>query len=77
MNRTAMMDALERIFWTAVQTFGGSLLASPVFGDLGLGWQDALKIASAATALAVLKVVVGIAQDRTAQLGPRTYANEP
>lgn len=70
-----ILDALERIFWTAVQAFTGALLASPIFDQLGLGWQDALKIAAATTAVAVLKVVFAIAatHNSTPQLGVTTY----
>lgn len=79
MNRAAIFDAAERIFWTAIQTFGGALIASPIFEQLGLGWQDALKIAAATTALSVLKQIVAIAatQNGTPQLGVDTYDNKP
>lgn len=79
MNRAAVWDAAERIFWTAVQTFGGALLASPIFNNLGLGWQDAFKVAAAVTAVAVIKQIVAIAatQNGTPQLGVNTYDNKP
>lgn len=70
-----ILDALERVFWTSVQAFCGALLASPVFDSLGLGWEDALKIAAAAAAVAALKVIVAIAatHNSTPQLGVTTY----
>ena len=41
----AIIDLLERVFWAFAAAFFGSLVASPVFSNLGLGWQDALKVA--------------------------------
>lgn len=71
-------DALERIIWTAIQTGGAALLASPVFSNLGLGWQDSLKLAAFAALAAALKAVVAlkVGSDNTAQLGADTYVNK-
>lgn len=79
MSKAALFDALERIFWSSVQVFFGSLLASPIFNQLGLGWQDALKIAAVATALSIVKQIVAIAatQNSTPQLGVNTYESKP
>lgn len=78
MSKAAVLDGLERIFWTAIQAFFGALLASPIFDQLGLGWQDSLKIALAATAVAVIKVLLAIAssQNNGAQLGVDTYVSK-
>lgn len=78
-NKAPILDGLERIFWTAIQAFFGSLLASPVFNSLGLGWQDSLKIAAGVTAVAVIKVILAIAATRnnTPQLGVETYDSKP
>ena len=78
-NRAALLDALERIFWTSLQAFTGALLASPVFDSLGIGWQDALKIAAFAAGLSIVKQVFAIASTHngTPQLGVNTYDNNP
>lgn len=59
------LDAAERIFWTFVQAFLAVLVVSPVFDNLGLGWEEALKVAGAAGILSALKVVLAIAADRS------------
>lgn len=71
-------DAVERIVWTALQAGGAALLASPVFNNLGLGWQDSLKIAAFAALGAGVKSLVAlkIGSDNTAQLGADTYNNK-
>jgi ABC-type uncharacterized transport system permease subunit len=65
-------DAAERIFWTFVQAFLGVLVVSPVFDNLGLGWEEALKVGVAAGVLAAAKVLLAIAVDQTSggQLAP-------
>lgn len=75
MNSAAVLDAIERIVWTFIQAFLAALLASPVFDSLGLGWQDALKIALFAGLLSAGKTMLAIAATRTAQLGVDTYDN--
>lgn len=79
MARAAFLDATERIAWSFVQAFLGALIASPVFAELGLGWQDSLKIALFAGGLAVAKNVLAIAMthNSTPQLGVNTYDNNP
>lgn len=79
MDRAALLDAAERIFWTWLQAFTGALLASPVFDSLGIGWQDALKIAAFAAGLSVVKQVFAIASTHngTPQLGVNTYDSNP
>lgn len=66
------LDAAERIFWTFVQAFLAVLVVSPVFDNLGLGWEEALKVAAFAGLLSALKVVLAIAADKTSggQLKP-------
>lgn len=79
MSKAALFDALERIFWTAVTAFFGVLAASPVFDNIGIGWQDALKLAGFAALASVVKQVLAIAatQNSTPQLGVNTYDNKP
>ena len=79
MNRAAFLDATERIAWSFAQAFLGALIASPVFAELGLGWQDSLKIALFAGGLAVAKNILAIAvtHNSTPQLGVNTYDNNP
>lgn len=79
MNRAAFLDAAERVFWTFTQTFLGAMLASPFFDQLGLGWQDSLKIALFAGLAAVVKTLLAIAatHNSTPQLGVNTYDNNP
>ena len=79
MGRAALLDAAERIVWSFVQAFLGALIASPIFAELGLGWEESLKIALAAGALAVAKNVLAIAatHNSTPQLGVNTYDNNP
>lgn len=79
MSKPVLIDALERIFWTAAQAFFGSLLASPVFANLGIGWQDSLKIAAFITLAAVAKSILAIAltKNGTPQLGVETYESNP
>jgi hypothetical protein len=79
MSKAALFDAAERIFWTAVTAFFGVLAASPVFDNLGIGWQDALKLAGFAALASVIKQVLAIAatQNGTPQLGVTTYENSP
>ncbi|MBA3745248.1 holin [Sporichthya sp.] len=77
MTKGFIIDAAERIAWTAIQTFVGALLASPVFDSLGIGWQDALKVAGFAALASALKglLALNIGSDNTAQLGADTYTN--
>lgn len=80
-NKAIWFDALERIFWTAVQTFLGTLLATNLFlsgTNLG-GWQDALVVSATAAGVAVIKVVLAIAatHNSTPQLGVDTYEPKP
>jgi hypothetical protein len=79
MNTAALLDAAERIVWSFLQAFLGALLASPFFDALGLGWQDALKIALFAGLAAVAKNLLAIAltHNSTPQLGVNTYDNNP
>lgn len=60
----AFLDLAERVFWTFAATFGGALLASPVFDSLGLDWQDSLKVALFAALGTSLKVIVAFSIDR-------------
>lgn len=78
-SRAPILDAAERIFWSFMQAFIGALIASPVFAELGLGWQDSLKIALFAGGLAVAKNLLAIAMthNSTPQLGVNTYDNNP
>lgn len=50
------LDLLDRAGWTAVQTAAGAALAALT---LDLDWQQFALTVAAATAVAVLKVVVG------------------
>jgi hypothetical protein len=77
MTRGFIIDAAERIAWTAIQAFIGTLLASPVFDNLGLGWQDALKVAAFAALASVAKNILAlqVGNDNTGQLGADTYVN--
>lgn len=54
------------------------MLASPVFSNLGLGWQDSIKIALFAALGAAVKALVAlkVGADNTAQLGADTYTNK-
>ncbi len=78
MTKGFIIDATERIAWTAIQAFIATLLASPVFDDLGLGWQDALKVALFAALASVAKnlLALQIGSDNTGQLGADTYVNK-
>lgn len=77
MTRGFIIDAAERVAWTAIQAGAGSLLASGFFDGLGLSFTDSLKIAGLAAGAAVLKAVLalGVGSDNTAQLGADTYVN--
>lgn len=79
MSRAALLDAAERIFWTALQAFLGTLAASGIFDNLGLDWKDAAKIAGVAALAAVVKTLLAIAatHNSTPQLGVNTYDNNP
>lgn len=79
MQKAIILDALERIFWTAVTSFFGALAASPVFDSLGVGWQDALKVAGFAALASVVKQILAIAatHNGTPQLGVDTYEPKP
>lgn len=71
-------DVAERIIWTAVQTFLGSMLASPFFDNLGLGWQDSLKIAGFAALGSLVKNILAInVGGESPQLGTETYEYAP
>jgi hypothetical protein len=59
-NAQQVRDIAERVIWTAIQTFAGSLLASGFFDGLGLSFTDSLKIAGLAAAASILKNVVAI-----------------
>ena len=75
----ALIDAAERIVWTFAQAFLAVLVASPVFDNLGLDWEAALKIAAFAGLAAVAKNLLAIAatHNSTPQLGVNTYENNP
>lgn len=60
----AALDLGERIFWAFTAAFVGSLVASPIFDNLGLGWQDALKVAATTAALRALVVFLAFAQNK-------------
>ena len=60
----AALDLGERIFWAFTAAFVGSLVASPIFDDLGLGWESALKIAAATAVLRALVVFLAYAQNK-------------
>ncbi len=76
MTRGFLIDAAERIVWTALQTFAGALLASGFFDGLGLSLLDSLKIAGLAAGASVLKSVIALGVGgNTAQLGADTYQN--
>ncbi len=77
MTRGFIIDAAERVAWTALQAFAATLLASGFFDGLGLSLLDSLKIAALAAGAATLKsfLALGIGSSNTAQLGPTTYAN--
>ena len=79
MSKAAILDSLERIFWTAVTAFFGVLAASPVFDNLGVGWEDALKLAGFAALASVVKQILAIAatHNGTPQLGVNTYESKP
>ncbi len=79
MNTSIFLDTAERVFWTAVQAFLATLVVSPVFDNLGLGWQDALKVALFAAAAALAKSLLAIAatHNGTPQLGVETYEPKP
>lgn len=60
----AFIDLAERVFWAFAAAFFGSLVASPVFSNLGIGWQDALKIALAAGGAQAVIVLAAYAKDK-------------
>lgn len=78
MTKGFIIDAVERIVWTAIQAFLATLIASPVFDNLGLGWQEALKVAAFAALLSVAKniIALNVGNDNTGQLGADTYVNQ-
>lgn len=51
------LDLLDRVGWTALQTAAGAGIT--VLSGATLGWRAALTFVASATAVAVLKVVVG------------------
>lgn len=71
-TRAWVKDALERVIWTAVQTFAGALILADALN------LDATKAAALAATTAVLTVIKTVAANRlggdTAQLGPSTYS---
>ncbi len=76
MTKGFIIDAAERLVWTAVQTAAGSLLASGFFDGLGLSFLDSLKIAGLAAAASALKSLLALnIGGGTAQLGADTYDN--
>lgn len=60
----AALDLGERIFWAFTAAFVGALVASPVFDNLGIGWQDALKVAATTAVLRALVVFLAFAQNK-------------
>ena len=77
MTRGFIIDAAERIVWTSLQTFAGTLLASGFFDGLGLSLLDCVKISGLAAGAAALKAFLAlkVGSDSTAQLGANTYDN--
>lgn len=51
------LDLLDRAGWTAIQAAGGSLLAYLATDDFT--WEQAVAVTATATAIAVLKVLIG------------------
>lgn len=60
----AFLDLAERVFWTFTAAFLGLLVASPVWDNFGVGWQDALKGALFVGGLSAAKVLLAFAIDR-------------
>jgi hypothetical protein len=58
-------DIAERTFWTVAASFLGVLAASPVFDNLGLDWEDALKLALFTGAATLVKCLLAVATDRS------------
>lgn len=73
-----LYDAIERIFWTFVQGFLATLLASSFIDNLN-GWKDALVIAALAGGVAAAKVVLAIAVNKSSggQLGVTSVEVKP
>jgi hypothetical protein len=51
------LDLADRVGWTAIQAAGGALLA--YLTTDAFTWEQALVVAGTATAIAVLKVLIG------------------
>ncbi len=76
MSRGFIIDATERVAWTALQAFAATLLASGFFDGIGLSFMDAVKVAALAGGAAVLKAFLALGVgSNTAQLGADTYTN--
>jgi hypothetical protein len=71
MDKNLAVDAVERIFWTFVQAFIATLLASSFVDEIDT-WKDSLIVAALAGGVAALKVILAISIDRTSggQLAP-------
>ena len=52
------LDFLDRVGWTAVQAAAAALLVYLTDTD-AIGWETGIKFVAIATAVAVLKVIVG------------------
>lgn len=78
MTKAFVIDATERVVWTAVQAFAATLLASGFFDGIGLSFTDALKVSALAAGASALKsfIALGVGSDNTAQLGADTYTND-
>jgi hypothetical protein len=63
------LDLLDRAGWTAIQAAAGAVVAYLAFDDIG--WEEGLVFVGAATAAAVLKVIIGqnTGSDDTGALG--------
>lgn len=75
----AFLDVAERTFWTVVAAVLGSLVSGAVFDNLGIGWQDSVKIALFVGLGTLVKALLAISLDRSngAQLGVHTVELKP
>jgi hypothetical protein len=80
-NKAFLLDAAERISWTALQGFAAAWIVNAA-ANLDLSFVDQLKVAGTAAILAACKAVVAlkVGDSSTAQALPgveSTYTNEP
>jgi len=59
-TKAFLLDALERLIWTFIQTFLGIVAADGFLDNTSVSWQDKLVAAAVAAAISAAKSVLAL-----------------